>query len=353
MKKVFSLFILLSLIVGVVTVPTNAKSTSKTKTMMMCFEDEDVEDEYGTEIICTIPYDSKWKPSQEVVYGTGCNFVTPKKANIQVMIMYAGYDQSAELLYKYLTKKKYKKELYKYLCDSFDVDEENADSYFKLKKDGNGKYIIIIDIESEYGVIRPLDGKHLLLFHTEAKGKTVSKSLKTKMVTYIKQVTLEKKPLRDNDIDPAVDILDVKLNADKVVFSELYTNMAWGYQKQAIYIMGDGRVYTYDYVKNPGGIEDISSEESVIEYLKDKEPAARLKNDYLMLMYSYAVKVDPDAKYTTKHEMYDYGQKNLYFHTADGSKVKIASTGDVRYIYDDKYANKLEKLWDNWYRYCE
>ncbi|MBR4343186.1 MAG: hypothetical protein IKP88_10880 [Lachnospiraceae bacterium] len=78
-----------------------------------------------------------------------------------------------------------------------------------------------------------------------------------------------------------------------------------------------------------------------------------IDNDYLMLMYSYAVHVNPDAEYSTKNEMYDYGQQSLFFHTEDGTKVKFASFGDVRYIYDDKYASKLEKLWDKLEMHCK
>ena len=35
----------------------------------------------------------------------------------------------------------------------------------------------------------------------------------------------------------------------------------------------------------------------------------------------------------------------------DGTKVKCSCYGDVRYIYDDDYAKKVEELWDEWYRY--
>ena len=45
--------------------------------------------------------------------------------------------------------------------------------------------------------------------------------------------------------------------------------------------------------------------------------------------------------------------RTLYFHAEDGTKVKCSCYGDVRYIYDDDYAKKVEELWDEWYRYCE
>ncbi|MBR4540714.1 MAG: hypothetical protein IKO54_00900, partial [Lachnospiraceae bacterium] len=104
--------------------------------------------------------------------------------------------------------------------------------------------------------------------------------------------------------------------------------------------------------KNPEKLEDLS-EESVIEYLKGTEPACVMSKTYLMKLYSYARQINPDAAYTTQHEMYDYGQRALYFHAEDGTKVKCSCYGDVRYIYDDDYAKMVESLWEEWYMYCE
>ena len=72
-----------------------------------------------------------------------------------------------------------------------------------------------------------------------------------------------------------------------------------------------------------------------------------------MKLYSYAEQINPDAAYTTQHERYDYGQRALYFHAEDGTKVKCSCYGDVRYIYDDDYAKMVESLWEEWYMYCE
>ena len=75
--------------------------------------------------------------------------------------------------------------------------------------------------------------------------------------------------------------------------------------------------------------------------------------DYLLKMYAYAIHVDPEAKYTTEHLMCDYGQISLYFHNENGESVLCASDGDVRYNIDDKYANKVDELWNNIYIYME
>ena len=238
----------------------------------------------------------------------------------------------------------------------FSIDIKDADKYFKLKKDGNGKYMIIIDLGDQYGVLRAIDGSNVFMYFTETDKGSVSASLKKKLISYTKQVTIETKAVGVNESDLGSinegEQLNIELDPNKVIFEDVYTNMAWGYQKQATYILGDGRVYTYNYSKNPEKLEDLS-EESVIEYLKGTEPACVMSKTYLMKLYSYAVQINPDATYTTQHEMYDYGQRTLYFYAEDGTKVKCSCYGDVRYIYDDDYAKKVEELWDEWYRYCE
>ena len=348
MKRVLALFILLSLMVGVITVPANAKSSSKTKKLEMRIED----DETDEEIVFSVPYYSKWK-AEDGAYGGEQYFVTSDGCQMDVIILTAGDDENTELLCKYLKNKKYKKQLFEHYSKKLDVKQEDVSKFFKLKKDGSGKYLFIIDFGNEYGVVRALDDNYLIAYYAYSEEKSVAKSLKKKILSYIKQVTFEKKSTGTVEIDPDVELLDVQLDPDKVIFTEVYSNMAWGYQKQALYVMGDGRVFTYNFVKNPGNIENIQSDESPLEYLKGTEPAAVVDRDYLMVMYSYAVKVNPDAEYTVQQEMYDYGQNNLYFYAEDGTKVKVASYGDVRYIFDDKYANELEKLWDKLYKHCK
>jgi len=352
MKRVLSLLILLSMIVGAVTIPAYAKSSSKTKSINMYLEGEG----RGAEVICSVPYYSKWKTSEKVVYGNDTEFITSDGMTVIAEILNANEDDIAGIFCKYLAKKKYKNKLFSYLSTIFKVDEKDAATYFTLKKDGNGKYLLVINTVNEYGVVRALDGEHVLTYFTRTE-EPVSKSLQKKLISYTKQTSLEKKNAGTNEPEPdddlEVEILDVKLDADKVIFSQVYSNMAWQYQKRAVFILGDGRIYSYDFAKDSGKIGGDLSEENVIEYLKGTEPAAILDKDYLMKMYSYAVHIDPNAKYTTVHEMYDYGQKNFYFHTEDGTKIKFASYGDVRYIFEDKYATKLEKLFEEFYIFCK
>ena len=350
MRRVLALLVLVSMIVGVFTVPASAKtkSTSKTKTLELHFEDD-----YGDEeVFVSVPYYSKWKDIGDSLYGYEHEFETSKGTEVNISIIPASDNEEAASLCKWLQDKKYKKQIKEYLYDNTSMNELSGTS-LKLKKDGSGHYLLIVKYANEFGVLRVLDGQYLVMYFAKTNAKSVAKSIQNKLISYTKQIKYEKKNIGTVELDPDIEILDTKLDADKVIFAQVYTNAAWGYQKEAIYIMGDGRVYSYDFAKNPGHVENIQSDESPIEYLLGTEPSCIVDKDYLMLMYSYAVHVNPDAKYTIKQEMYDYGQKNLYFYAADGTKIKAASYGDVRYIYDDKYATKLEELWNKCYKHCK
>ena len=137
MKKALSLIIILCVVVSILTVPANAKSKSgaKTKTITMYLEGEI----RGVQVNCEVPYYSKWKAPKETVTGRSMEFTTSKDETVTVAVLDAEDEDDAKLLCKYLTKKKYKKQLFAYLCDGFSINIKDADKYFKLKKDGNGK----------------------------------------------------------------------------------------------------------------------------------------------------------------------------------------------------------------------
>ena len=149
----------------------------------------------------------------------------------------------------------------------------------------------------------------------------------------------------------SVDTSDVNLDPDRVVFTWQYSNAAWGLQKNVILVLGDGRTYSYNqdemakYELTIGGpINDVAK-----ILIENKEPDGIMDTDYLLKMYSYAEKVDPEAKTTRKNVKKDYGQKNLYYYKEDGTKVLCASDGDWRYDIDDSNAKKVEKLWEERY----
>ena len=51
--------------------------------------------------------------------------------------------------------------------------------------------------------------------------------------------------------------------------------------------------------------------------------------------------------------MCDIGQTKYYFYAEDGSKVVFACDGEVKYTYNDEYANEVEKLWENLDLHCK
>jgi len=358
MKRLIALFVLLSTIICIFTIPANAKSDTKTKSITMHLTNEG----RGNEVTCTIPFYSKWKTSENVVYGQETYLKTPKGNEITIWILRADEDPEAEICCKYLSKKKYKKEFMEFLQAGLDDPTMDASSIYKIIKDGHGKYMLTVDFEDQYGVIRLLDADHVMLYRIETNGEKVTKSVKKKLIAYSKQAVLEKKttgidtepktdpePEVNREPDLNVEILNVELDAERLIFSSVYSNMAWGYQKRAVYIFGDGKVYTFDFAKDSGNLEGDISEENVLKYVKKTEPAAVIDKDYLLEIYSYAVHIDPEATYTTEHVMCDYGQKNLYFYNENGDKVLCASDGDVRYTINDRYAQEVEKLWNGIY----
>ena len=202
MKKALSLIIILCVVVSILTVPADAKSKSgaKTKTITMYLNGEI----RGIQENCEVPYYSKWKAPKETVEGGYIEFTTSKDETVIGVVLDtddAVEAEEANLLCKYLIKKKYKKQLFAYMCDRFPIDEKDAGKYFKLKKDGHGKYMLIIDMGDQYQVFRVIDESHVFMFFTETDKGSVSASLKKKLASYIKQVKIETKAVGVNESD--------------------------------------------------------------------------------------------------------------------------------------------------------
>ena len=200
MKKAMSLIIILCVVVSMFSVPVNAKSGSKTKTITMYLNGEI----RGIQENCEVPYYSKWKAPKETVVCGYIKFTTTRDETV-IGVVFDTEDaieaEEAKLLCKYLTNIKYKKQLFAYMCDGFSIDKKDADKYFKLKKDGNGKYMLIMDMGNQYGVFRAIDGSHVFMYFTETDKESVSGSLKKKLVSYIKQVKIEKIAVGVNESD--------------------------------------------------------------------------------------------------------------------------------------------------------
>jgi hypothetical protein len=332
MKKILSLLIMLCLIASTLTIPAAAK----TKTINIGYEDNEI----------TVPFYSKWKLKEDTVGSEETVFDIPGGGQASILILNAADDEDTRIMIKYLSKKKYKNKLINYLADrigAYSVPREVLEQIFSVKKDGSGKYMLAIDYSNKFFVLKVLDSTHLLVYSTETEDGEVAKSTKKKLISYARKVVLADK----EETTPAAE-----LSPDKVVFVSRYSNMAWGYQHRTMLVMGDGRVYSFDYNFSMYPDGDVTEEE-IVKLLKDAKKDAVLDKDYLLEMYEHALQVDKNAEFTTEYVMCDYGQDTLYFVKDDGSLVKCACSGDTRYIIKDEHAQKVEKLWDNMIYHCK
>lgn len=155
---------------------------------------------------------------------------------------------------------------------------------------------------------------------------------------------------------PKEDYSKVKLPEDKIIFIDAYSNYAWGYADDGIFIDTNGDVWSYDFSQYyyPHYDED---KEDVVEHLdrddlfriiqKYTEPIAKIDIDILKEAYALGLKVDPDAEFKQKSMACDMGQYTLYFVNPEtGEDVKIYSQGDTDFIPKDRYAKKLKKFYD-------
>ena len=155
----------------------------------------------------------------------------------------------------------------------------------------------------------------------------------------------------DTSFDDADPEPDIQIDPDRILFTFEYNNYAWGAQSDIMAVMGDGRIYSFSNLptKMNNNVDyDTRIVNHVTELAANFEPKGQFESGFLDELYSYASKVDPNANYTEKHEMCDYGQNTLYYWDENGNKVILINTGDVRYIIDDLNVPPIEALWGDW-----
>ena len=360
MKRILSVLILIACFACVFSIPVSA--SSKTKNLNLILEKEG----RGKVMICSIPYYGKWRKSNYDMYSYEAFLKTSKGNEIGIVIGWSEENPKAGLVIKYLSNKKYKKKLNKYLEEYVDDPQIDLSSVFTLKKDGNGRYLLTEDMGSRFSVHRVLDNTHIMEYTFQSANGNVSKSVKKKLIAYAKQSAIESKIVgvdsnddtgndtdTDTDIDTDIDTTGIELDPDRLVFKSEYSNMAWEFQKRGMYVLGDGRIYSYDYKDISGKIKGELTDQNILAYLKKSDPTARLDKNYLLKMCAYAMKIDPDAKYTTEYVMCDYGQNTLIYYDEEGKKVLCSCDGDERYIFNDENNGKVKKLWDELHKYCK
>ena len=189
MKKFVAIMILVSVILGGFTTPVFAKAKAKQKTMtaeIICGNNELVK--------LSLPYYSKWKARKSTLKSEQLVFDAKNDDEISVQIQTVYEAPDFDIFIKGLSDKKNRKKLINYLKYEYDdlpVSEDMFSSVYKFVKDGNGRYMLLMDIGFSYLAIRPLDDEHLLIYMIIADNESVSKSIKKKIVSYAKKTVIK------------------------------------------------------------------------------------------------------------------------------------------------------------------
>ncbi len=143
----------------------------------------------------------------------------------------------------------------------------------------------------------------------------------------------------------------------RVLFTEEYTNYAWGRDIDIMAILEDGSVFLLgdDFYNVTGKVDDgfLSILLMNLEKLQTAETDVKVEDDYLSKLVALADAIDPDAKVTRKHVMCDYGQKAVYYWTEDGHRIRCLEYGDAEYTIDDPDAELFEEMWETIYVHFE
>lgn len=126
-----------------------------------------------------------------------------------------------------------------------------------------------------------------------------------------------------------------------IVLVRNYTNWAWGYVNNGVFIDLSGNAYEFDISDIPS--EVIGSGEDLIALLERKhyahefgDPVGTFEDtDLLWNIHDLADRVSPNAKITEKHAACDAGQRTLYAVNSEHIPVIISSTGDFDRVNTD------------------
>ena len=186
MKKVFAIVILMSMIIGGIVVPVNAKS--KQKTMILEFGCNNYE-----LVTCSVPYYGKWEVDEDTLGTNEVVFYSSKYDEITIKLYTKADDPDVDIFLLGLLDKKNKKALMKFLKEDFwevDVTSEDFSKVYKYKKDGSGRYMLVVNLGDKFAVMRALDDEHLMVYRFEALGDSVSKKQRDRVVSYAKNTVI-------------------------------------------------------------------------------------------------------------------------------------------------------------------
>ena len=125
-----------------------------------------------------------------------------------------------------------------------------------------------------------------------------------------------------------------------------YSNYAWGFQDNGVFLDTNGDVYRFEFGKN-GGTGDMTFGEMLGLFKKNTSPICHLDEDTVAELYNIGKAVDPQAGMSEKGIMNDYGQRTLYFYDSENDrKVPCYSYGDIERISNDSNARLFREKWE-------
>ena len=195
MKRLLFIGFFVTLFIGFF-VPVSVQAKQKTI-------NTEIECDSGEVLECSFPYYSKWKIDKKTLNSDKIKLTTANDDDISIEI-YSAYDEDdVGIVIQGLSDKKSTKELLKYLYELFEIsDSEAFSNVFKVKKDTNGKYLLIVNMIESYSVMKVLDDEHVLMYTFESNSGKVSKTQRKRILSYSKKskITVVKSNMEGNEM---------------------------------------------------------------------------------------------------------------------------------------------------------
>lgn len=143
---------------------------------------------------------------------------------------------------------------------------------------------------------------------------------------------------------------DVELPPDEILLISQYTNYAWGYQNNGVFLDSKGDLYSFDLAENSYNLLINATDAEFIKVLHTirakEKPFATISDSLLKELYWYISKININSTYTERHAAYDAGSDTLQIYDISSQKlILIHKTGDFEGALEDSYAQDLYSLY--------
>lgn len=151
-----------------------------------------------------------------------------------------------------------------------------------------------------------------------------------------------------------IDVSDVKLPDDGIIYINQYQNWAEGYQDYGSFICTDGKVFTFDFSTYSYGREnddEIYSADNMTKFeliRRNAEPVNILEPERVKAIYSEGIQISPQETFRTENVACDAGSHTVTFcDPAKGTQVCLSEYGDYEGELKNKHADKISELTEN------